>query len=111
MTPVAHVSYLGGGIFLPDHGPGNRHTIIEYVNRLLRSKQKVQILLDNQRWLAQTAGHVCCAACDLATTTACREATKDGETYCLPCALSRPARPEPRARVAPRHLTLTFAQT
>lgn len=109
MTAVAHVSYLGGGIFLPDHGPGERHTIIEYVTRLMQSKQTVQVLLDNQRWLVQTGGHVCCARCDAATRTACREATRENDVYCLQCALSRPTRPEARSRVAPRHLTLTFA--
>jgi hypothetical protein len=109
MAAVAHVSYLGGGIFLPDHDPGDRRTIIEYVERLVSSKHKVQILLDNQRWLVQSGEHACCAGCDLATKTACREADKGGEFYCLRCALS-PARPEMRPRDTPRHLTLAFAQ-
>ncbi len=110
MTPVAHVSYVGGGIFLPDHGPENRRTIIEYVARLTRSKQKVQILLDNERWLVQSGAHVCCAGCQLATDTSCREAAKEAEIYCLRCALSLPARLDTGSRVAPRHLTLTFSQ-
>jgi hypothetical protein len=110
MAAVAHVSYLGGGIFLPDHGPGDRHTIIEYVGRLLRAKQKVQVLLDNQRWLVQLGEHVCCARCGLTTDISCREANDDGEPCCLRCALS-PARPEMPARVTPQHLTLALAQT
>ena len=110
MTPVAHVSYLGGGIFLPDHGPGNRHTIIEYVTRLIRSKKKVQILLDNERWLVQSGRHVCCAGCQLATDTSCREATNEAEIYCLRCALALPARFDTGSRGAPRHLTLTCSQ-
>ncbi len=107
MAAVAHVSYLGGGIFLPDNGPGDRHTIIEYVGRLLSSKQKVQILLDNQRWLAQSGEHVCCARCALVSKTSCREASAEGELYCLRCALS-PARSE--TRLASQHLTLALAQ-
>jgi hypothetical protein len=70
---------------------------MEYVERLVSSKQTVQILLDDQRWLVQSGEHACCASCDLATKTACREASNDGELYCLRCALS-PARPEMRSR-------------
>ena len=109
MAAVAHVSYPGGGVFLPDHGPGDRHTIMEYVERLVNSKQKVQVLLDNQRWLVQSSEQASCAACDLATKTVCREANEDGELYCLRCALS-PARPEMRPRGTTRHLTLAFAE-
>ena len=109
MAAVAHVSYPGGGVFLPDHGPGDRHTIMEYVERLVTSKRKVQILLDNQRWLVQSSEHTCCASCDLATKTACREANEDGELYCLRCALSS-TRPEVRPRATARHLTLGLAE-
>jgi hypothetical protein len=109
MAAVAHVSYPGGGVFLPDHGPGNRHTIMEYVERLVRSKHRVQILLDNQRWLVQPSEQASCAACDLATKTACREANKDGELYCLRCALGA-AGPAVRPRATSRHLTLALAQ-
>jgi hypothetical protein len=110
MAAVAHVSYPGGGVFLPDHGPGDRHTIMEYVERLVSSKRQVQILLDNQRWLVQSSEHACCAACDLATKTACRKATDGWECYCLRCALTA-ARPEVRAHDTPRHLTLALAET
>ena len=110
MAAVAHVSYPGGGVFLPDHGPGDRHTTVEYVERLVSSKQKVQVLLDNQRWLVQSGEHACCASCDLATKTACREANHGGELYCLRCALS-PARSGLRSHDTPRHLTLALAET
>jgi hypothetical protein len=110
MAAVAHVSYPGGGVFLPDHGPGDRHTIMEYVERLVSSKQKVQILLEDQRWLVQPSEHACCASCDLATKTACREANEDGDLYCLRCALNA-TRTGMRARVTAQHLTLAFAET
>lgn len=109
MAAVAHVSYPGGGVFLPDHGPGDRHTIVEYVERLVSSKQTVQILLDNQRWLVQSGEHACCASCDLATKTACREASNGGQMYCLRCALS-PARSDMLPGGEAPHLTLAFAQ-
>ena len=109
MAAVAHVSYLGGGVFLPDHGPGDRHTIMEYVERLASSKREVQILLDNQRWLVQSGEHTCCAGCDLATQTACREADNGGQFYCLRCALS-PARRQAQQDADAPHLTLAFAR-
>jgi hypothetical protein len=82
---------------------------VEYVERLVHSKHKVQILLDNQRWLVWSGEHACCASCDLATKTACHEANRDGELYCLRCALSS-AGPEIRPRETSRHLTLALAQ-
>jgi hypothetical protein len=109
MAAVAHISYAGGGVFLPDHDPGDRHTLAEYVERLVNSKHKVQILLDNQRWLVQSGEHACCASCDRATETACREANDAGDLYCLRCALSA-SRPETRPRDTARHLTLALAQ-
>ena len=112
MAAVAHVSFFGGGIFLPDHGPGDRQTILDYVSRLLRSKQKVQILLDSQRWLARSGDHAGCERCGHVSTVSCREAGNEAESYCLRCALtSYPPRPKMNARATtPRHLTLEFAQ-
>ncbi len=111
MTAVAHVSYLGGGIFLRDHGPGDRQTIIAYVARLIRSKAKVQILLESQRWLIQAGEHVRCTHCAVVSNAGCREASREAEAYCLHCALTAPAaRRAVRSRSAPRHLTLALAQ-
>jgi hypothetical protein len=89
MAAVAHVSFAGGGVFLPDHGPGDRRTLIDYVGRLANSKPKVQILLENQRWLAQPCNHVCCACCGYACDVSCREASNETDAFCLTCALGR----------------------
>lgn len=111
MTAVAHVSYLGGGIFLRDHGPGDRRTIIAYVARLMRSKSKVQILLESQRWLVQADDHTGCAHCGTVSNVGCREANCDAEVYCLHCALAGPvARPTRQTRPAQRHLALALAR-
>jgi hypothetical protein len=110
MAAVAHISFRGGGVFLPDHGAGDRHIIVEYVERLVSSKQRVQVLLDDQRWLVQSSEHVSCSVCALATKTACREANADGKPYCLRCALST-ARREMRCRHTAQHLTLALAET
>ncbi len=111
MTAVAHVSYMGGGIFLRDRGPGDRQTIIDYVARLTRSKARVQILLENQRWLVHVDDHAQCARCNVLTSAACREANCDAEAYCLRCAMTGPlARPALHRRSRRRHLTLALAR-
>ncbi|MFI5397359.1 MAG: hypothetical protein ACHQ9S_17615 [Candidatus Binatia bacterium] len=112
MASVAHVSFAGGGIFLPDHGPGDRLTLIDYVARLVRSKPKVQILLEHQRWLAQSGNHVCCACCGYASNVSCREASNDTDAFCLECALSRHSarRKNAATALAPQHLTLASAR-
>ena len=111
MTGVAHVSFHGGGIFLPDHGPGDRQTIVDYVARLTHSQPAVQILLENQRWMAQSDDHICCDRCGCATNVSCRESSNEAESYCLRCALAgyvlRPAR---AARMgAAQHLAFASA--
>ncbi len=112
MTAVAHVSYLGGGIFFRDHGPGDRQTLIDHVARLLRSKAKVQVLLEHQRWLVQGGEHVRCTRCDVVSNVGCREASCEHEPFCLHCALAVPsARPTLQSRPARRHLTLALART
>ena len=111
MTAVAHVSYIGGGIFLRDHGPGDRRTIIDYVARLLRSKTKVQILLESQRWLVHASERVRCRRCDVVSNVGCREASREADAFCLQCALTGPAaRPALQSRPARRHLTLALAR-
>ncbi len=111
MTAVAHVSYIGGGIFLRDHGPGDRQTIIDYVGRLVRSKAKVQILLESQRWLIQAGEHVRCTHCTVASNVGCREASRETDAFCLHCALTGPvARPAVRSQPARQHLTLALAR-
>ncbi len=111
MTAVAHVSYIGGGIFLRDHGPGDRRTIIDYVARLMHSKAKVQILLESQRWLVQAGEHVRCTRCDVVSNVGCREASSEHDAFCLRCAMTAPAvRPAVRSRPVRHHLTLALAR-
>lgn len=112
MASVAHVSFVGGGIFLPDHGPSDRRTLIDYVERLAGSKPKVQILLENQRWLVQPCNYACCACCGYACNVSCREASNETDAFCLKCALGRHStrRKKTAEALAPRHLTLSSAR-
>jgi len=112
MAGVAHVSFAGGGVFLPDQKPQDRQHLLDYVTHLVSSKPKVQILLRRQRWLAESCSYCFCASCGRATNVSCRE-MGDLDSYCVQCALgSRPEPCESRSNnTAPaEHLTLALAQ-
>src|SRR5574340_1213979 len=109
MAGVAHVSFAGGGVFMPDQNPEDRQQLLDYVTYLVSSKPKVQILLRNQRWLAES-GHYCsCATCGRATNVSCREAG-DVDVYCVQCALGMPSEQHAQPPQAARseHLTLAL---
>src|SRR5574337_953677 len=114
MTDVVHVSFTGGGIFLPNEGPADRQYLVDYVAHILHSKPKVQILRCEQRWLAEQSAVYCsCVSCGRATKSVCRETRNEAEAYCLRCALEKGARPAPptgnTSRV--RHLALAALGT
>lgn len=88
MADIVHVSFAGGGIFLPNEGPADRQYLVDYVTHLLHSKPQVQILRANQRWMAEPCGHYCCCAgCGRASKAVCRESSRAKDAYCLRCAL------------------------
>jgi len=110
MADVVHVSFAGGGIFLPNEGPADRQYLVDYVGHLLSSKQTVQILRCEQRWLAERCGdYCCCAGCGRAAKAVCRETRNEAEPYCLRCALETGARPSAPARRANRRRHLALA--
>jgi hypothetical protein len=84
---VAHVSYRGGGCFLPVRTAYGRELLVEYVVDLVRTKGLVQVLIDEGRWLAEAAmgrPAVDCVSCERPTQTRCDH---DGAgPYCVPCA-------------------------
>lgn len=114
MTDVVHVSFTGGGIFLPNEGPADRQYLVDYVAHLLHAKPKVQILRREQRWMAERSGNYhCCACCGRATKAVCRDTGNETEAYCLRCALETEARPAAKAAEGrrPRHLALSAVAT
>lgn len=85
---IAHVSFPGGGAFLPARSPYDRQMLIEHVAHRLHAEGRVQVLLDEQRWLVQSdrgAGAPHCAACACPVSVACYAAT-NGVAYCPKCA-------------------------
>ncbi len=95
---IAHVSYPGGGLFLPARDPYDRQTLMEHVVQRLRSQGRVQVLVDKHRWIVQAdapqAHGVPCPACGQVTDAACYSATTDERGYCLRCALGGATRSE-----------------
>jgi len=88
MTDVVHLSFVGGGIFLPNDGPADRQDLVDYVAHLLHSKPNVEILRADQRWMAErTVDCYGCTRCGRASTTVCYETSNDAAAYCLRCAL------------------------
>jgi hypothetical protein len=90
---IAHVSFSGGGVFLPARDPYDRQTLIEHVMQRVRAKGRVQVLVDNHRWMVQRApsnARTACAACGQAADAACYSNTSASAAYCMYCALGSP---------------------
>ncbi len=83
---IAHVSFPGGGVFLPARSASDRHRLITYVDRHLRASSRVQVLIGAQRWVAYSVAGVRCDRCDGAVERALLCAAQ-GAPYCTSCAL------------------------
>jgi hypothetical protein len=104
---IAHVSFPGGGIFLPARTPYDREALVEYIAHTVHANGRVQVLVDDQRWLVRgtrnrAAGN--CAGCSRALSTACNSATDaDASDYCVGCAFA-PKDQSPRPEYARNRL-------
>ena len=95
---IAHVSFTGGGIFLPARSPYDRQMLIEHVTTRARAQGVVQVLIDDDRWMVRThrdGAAVCCARCGHSGESACySDAT--GDAVCCPrCAFGDYREPAP----------------
>jgi len=102
MVGVAHVSFSGGGLFLPARTPYDRQVLMEHVTNRVRSNGLVQVLVDDQRWMVhfrRGALAAWCASCGACLDSACRSTTSAGIAYCMACAFggSTPVMPLQRA--------------
>ena len=85
---IAHISFKGGGMFLAARSSHDREILIQHVMFLAGLGEKVQILVNEQRWLVSPVGEAAtCACCGLRAEPPCRAAATWGATRCLPCAL------------------------
>jgi hypothetical protein len=89
---IAHVSFAGGGIFLPAGNRYDRETLMEYVADNVRTKGQVQILVDDQRWLARDvrpeSGGGCSTCRGRLLGAACYAAADVRTAYCVKCAFA-----------------------
>ena len=93
---IAHVSFPGGGVFLPARTPYDRETLVEYVDHNVRANGRVQVLFADQRWLAypgrQDAAPADCTGCRRALAVACYAASSASVTpVCPHCAFATDA--------------------
>ena len=71
---IAHVSFRGGGTFLPARTPYDRQILVEYVRAYLGANGQVQVLVEGQRWmvhLSRNSVMPCCLSCGCSADSAC----------------------------------------
>jgi hypothetical protein len=87
---IAHISFAGGGMFLPARNPCDRQKLAEHVGERARTKGQVQVLMGDQRWMVRrpcAAAPVRCTLCGMGSTTACYSRAGEDICYCVACAL------------------------
>ena len=89
-TGIAHVSFAGGGTFLPTRTPYQRQMLVEHVLQCVRANGRVQVLVHDQRWMVYLRGGastVCCSRCGHSLGSAVYSTGDATEAYCAECAL------------------------
>jgi hypothetical protein len=87
---IAHVSFRGGGTFLPARTPYDRQILAEYVGAYLRGNGQVQVLIEGQRWMVHITRKPAvpsCLSCGCPADSACYSPADGGAVYCVKCAL------------------------
>lgn len=103
---IAHVSFPGGGMFLPARSPYDRQILAEHIAARVRSKGQVQVLLDEQRWMVHLNRgpiRICCSSCGDPADSTCYRAPAGSLAYCIGCALGPDADLAPSHRFQHRH--------
>ena len=93
---IAHVSFSGGGMFMPARDPYDRQMLAEHVLSWVRTSGKVQVLIGSERWIVHQrrgSSGVCCVGCGCRIGSACYFAAGDPAPYCVTCALGDRAEP------------------
>jgi hypothetical protein len=88
---IAHLSFLGGGTFLPARTPYDRQMLLEHVGDRVRSKGRVQLLIDGRRWIVcrnDSGFGARCVRCNALIGTACCSIAGDAAINCVRCAVS-----------------------
>lgn len=89
MRGMAHISFSGGGVFLPARNPYDREMLVEHVSERVRSRGAVQVALDDRHWSvcrSHATSGTCCSGCGHSLDWTCYASAKDGIAYCVKCA-------------------------
>ncbi len=91
MRGVAHISFVGGGVFLPARNPYDRQVLVEHVADQVRSKGEVQVALDDRYWsVCMSDTGTSCSICGRSLDSVCHAPADGLATYCVRCAFSGP---------------------
>ena len=94
---IAHISFDGGGIVMPARNSYDRQLVAEQVTAHARKKGRVQILLEEDRWMVYGrqphSGAARCSWCGSRMQPICYRSDQGETAYCLPCALGEEPRP------------------
>ena len=96
---IAHVSFPGGGIFLPVRNPYDRQVLTEHVAHHARTSSQVQVLIDDLRWMVswRVAGpQPTCCVCGFRMDVACYATTAPSAPHCMSCAFTNEVEQLPR---------------
>jgi hypothetical protein len=89
---IAHVSFAGGGFFLPARNPYDRQLLVEHVSECVRTKGHVQVLMGDQLWMVHRnsgPSTTPCTRCGMAVPTAFYFRGSGEACYCPTCALGQ----------------------
>lgn len=99
---IAHVSFAGGGAFVPARNVSDRRNLIANVALCARTNGLVQVLVDDQRWIVRARREPCatgCCRCGQAPEPVCYAAADERAAYCVTCVFARDHTPPPSAPV------------
>ncbi|MCK6555650.1 hypothetical protein L6Q96_13890 [Candidatus Binatia bacterium] len=87
---VAHVSYPGGGAFLPARSAEDWQDLISHVMDRVRTAGRVQVLTAGHRWILRRTveqASIRCTSCGTTSDSGCFDG---GLAFCVSCALAAP---------------------
>lgn len=97
---VAHLSFRGGGIFLPARNPYDRQILSEHAVQRARAHGRVQVLVDDERWticLKLDPSVLRCGSCDSPLELVCLGSRTPNTPRCVRCALMDGPKAAPRS--------------
>src|SRR5262245_1584929 len=88
MKGIAHITFTGGGFFVPAHNPYDREMLVEHITNSVRTKGQLSVRVDDLFWSVLPGNSSPASECD-----GCGSALQsltcsavDGAAYCAKCA-------------------------